>query len=100
MEGRITSSIAAAQEKLRAARQAEDTKAETEALADISQLGYEQGKLAELKTAHQMQEQEAKENLSNNQNYINNRKDRLKLRQILWQKLGLKTMSGSVKIVQ
>ena len=38
MEGRITSSIAAAQEKLRAARQAEDTKAETEALADISQL--------------------------------------------------------------
>ena len=61
MEGRITSSIAAAQEKLRAARQAEDTKAETEALADISQLGYEQGKLAELKTAHQMQEQEAKE---------------------------------------
>ena len=61
MEGRITSSIAAAQEKLRAARQAEDTKAETEALADISQLGYEQGKLAELKTAHQMQEKEAKE---------------------------------------
>jgi len=61
MEGRITSSIAAAQEKLRAARQAEDTKAETEALADISQLGYEQGKLAELKTQHQMQEKEAKE---------------------------------------
>ena len=61
MEGRITSSIAAAQEKLRAARQAEDTKAETEALADISQLGYEQGKLAELKTAHQMQETAAKE---------------------------------------
>ena len=48
MEGRITSSIAAAQEKLRAARQAEDTKAETEALADISQLGYEQGKLASI----------------------------------------------------
>ena len=61
MEGRITSSIAAAQEKLRAARQAEDTKAETEALADISQLGYEQGKLAELKTQHQMQETAAKE---------------------------------------
>ena len=40
MEGRITSSIAAAQEKLRAARQAEDPKAETEALAAISQLGY------------------------------------------------------------
>ena len=101
MEGRITSSIAAAQEKLRAARQEEDTKAETEALADISQLGYEQGKLAELKTAHQMQETaKLKKNLLNNQTYINNRKDRLKLRQILWQKHGLKTMSGSVKIVQ
>ena len=61
MEGRITSSIAAAQEKLRAARQAEDPKADTEALAAISQLGYEQGKLAELKTQHQMQETAAKE---------------------------------------
>ena len=61
MEGRITSSIAAAQEKLRAARQAEDPKAETEALAAISQLGYEQGKLAELKTQHQMQETATKE---------------------------------------
>ena len=61
MEGRITSSIAAAQEKLRAARQNEDSKAETEALAAISQLGYEQGKLAELKTQHQMQETAAKE---------------------------------------
>ena len=61
MEGRITSSIAAAQEKLRAARQNEDPKAETEALATISQLGYEQGKLAELKTQHQMQETAAKE---------------------------------------
>ena len=61
MEGRITSSIAAAQEKLRAARQEEDPKAETEALAAISQLGYEQGKLAELKTQHQMQETASKE---------------------------------------
>ena len=61
MEGRITSSIAAAQEKLRAARQAEDPKAETEALAAISQLGYEQGKLAELKTQHKMEETAAKE---------------------------------------
>ena len=61
MEGRITSSIAAAQEKLRAARQNEDPKAETEALASISQLGYEQGKLAELKTQHQMQETASKE---------------------------------------
>ena len=61
MEGRITSSLAAAQEKLRAARQSEDPKAETEALTAISQLGYEQGKLGELKTQHQMQETAAKE---------------------------------------
>jgi len=61
MEGRITSSIAAAQEILRAARQAEDPKAETEALTSISQLGYEKGKLTKLKTQHQMQETAAKE---------------------------------------
>ena len=61
MEGRISSSIAAAQEKLRTARTNEDSKAEVEALTAISQLGYEQGKLAELKTQHQMQETAAKE---------------------------------------
>ena len=61
MEGRISSSIAAAQAKLAAARQNEDSKAEVEALTSISQLGYEQGKLAELKTQHQMQETAAKE---------------------------------------
>jgi len=61
MEGRISSSIAAAQEKLKAARANEDSKSEVEALTAISQLGYEQGKLAELKTQHQMQETAAKE---------------------------------------
>ena len=61
MDGRISSSIAAAQAKLAAARQNEDSKAEVEALTQISQLGYEQGKLAELKTQHQMQETAAKE---------------------------------------
>lgn len=61
MEGRISSSIAAAQAKLAAARQNEDSKSEVEALTQISQLGYEQGKLAELKTQHQMQETAAKE---------------------------------------
>ena len=50
MEGRISSSLAAAQAKLAAARQSEDSKAEVEALTAISQLGYEQGKLAEIKT--------------------------------------------------
>ncbi len=61
MEGRISSSLAAAQEKLKAARLNEDSKSEVEALTQISQLGYEQGKLAELKTQHQMQETAAKE---------------------------------------
>jgi len=61
MEGRISSSISAAQAKLAAARQNEDSKSEVEALTAISQLGYEQGKLAELKTQHQMQETAAKE---------------------------------------
>ena len=61
MEGRISSSIAAAQAKLAEARQNEDSKSEVEALTQISQLGYEQGKLAELKTQHQMQETAAKE---------------------------------------
>ena len=61
MEGRISSSISAAQAKLAAARQNEDSKAEVEALTAISQLGYEQGKLAELKTQHQVQETAANE---------------------------------------
>ena len=61
MEGRISSSLAAAQAKLAAARTNEDSKAEVEALTAISQLGYEQGKLAEIKTQHQMEETAAKE---------------------------------------
>ena len=100
MEGRITSSIAAAQEKLRAARQAEDPKAETEALAAISQLGYEQGKLAELKTQHQMQETAAKEKTVEQPNYINNHKNKLKLPLIPEPRNGLVITSGSVKTVQ
>ena len=60
-EDSITNGLAAAQAKLAAARQNEDSKAEVEALTAISQLGYEQGKLAELKTQHQMQETAAKE---------------------------------------
>jgi hypothetical protein len=57
MENRISGQLAAAQAKLTAARQAEDPKAETEALTAISQLGYEQGRLAELKTQNEMREQ-------------------------------------------
>ena len=56
MEGRISSSLAASQAKLSAAREQSDSKAEVEALTAISQLGYEQAKLAELKTQHKMQE--------------------------------------------
>jgi hypothetical protein len=50
MENRIKSSLAAAQAKLGASREADDKKAEVEALTAISQLGYEQGKLAEIKS--------------------------------------------------
>jgi len=64
MEGRISSSLAAAQGKLAAAREQSDAKAEVEALTSISQLGYEQGKLAEIKTQHKMEETAAKKETS------------------------------------
>jgi hypothetical protein len=64
MEGRISSSLSAAQAKLGAAREQSDSKAEVEALTAISQLGYEQGKLAELKTHHKMQETADKKEMS------------------------------------
>ena len=59
MESRITSSLAAAQAKLAAARESQDSKAEVEALTAISQLGYEQGKLAELKSAQAVEDKAA-----------------------------------------
>ena len=61
MEGRITSSLAAAQAKLSTSRETDDKKAEVEALTAISQLGYEQARLAELKSRQKMEET-AKEN--------------------------------------
>jgi len=61
MEGRIKSSLAAAQAKLSVSRESDDKKAEVEALTAISQLGYEQAKLAEMKSRQQMEET-AKEN--------------------------------------
>ena len=61
MEGRITSSLSAAQSKLSSARLNEDSKAEVEALTSISQLGYEQAKLAEIKSQHAMQDSAANE---------------------------------------
>ena len=59
MESRIASSLSAAQAKLAAARESQDSKAEVEALTAISQLGYEQGKLAELKSAQAVEEKSA-----------------------------------------
>ena len=59
MESRISSSLAAAQAKLAAARESQDSKAEVEALTAISQLGYEQGKLAELKSAQAVEDKAA-----------------------------------------
>jgi len=56
MENRIKSSLAAAQAKLGVSREADDKKAEVEALTAISQLGYEQGKLAEIKSRQKMEE--------------------------------------------
>jgi len=61
MEGRVKSSLLAAQQKLIAARDANDKKAEVEALTSISQLGYEQAKVAELKTKQEMEKKVASE---------------------------------------
>ena len=61
MENRIKSSLAAAQAKLGKARENNDLKSEVEATTAMSQLGYEQAKLAELKTRHEMEAKRAKE---------------------------------------
>jgi len=55
MENRIKSSLSAAQAKLKVARENNDIKSEVEASTQISQLGYEQAKLAELKTRQEME---------------------------------------------
>jgi len=61
MENRIKSSLAAAQAKLKNARENNDLKSEVEATTAMSQLGYEQAKLAELKTRQEMKAKAAKE---------------------------------------
>ena len=61
MEGRVKSSLLAAQQKLIAARESDDKKAEVEALTALSQLGYEQAKVAELKTKQEMEKKVAAE---------------------------------------
>ena len=50
MEGRINSSLDAAQTKLRTAREAGDIEAEVKAQKDIARLGYEEARLAEIKS--------------------------------------------------
>ena len=60
-EQSITSGVAAAQAKLAAAREANDLKAEAEALAAISELGYKKAKLEETKVAQEAFEKQQKE---------------------------------------
>ena len=62
MEGRISSSqLQQLKQNLQPLELNEDSKAEVEALTAISQLGYEQGKLAEIKSQHAMEETAANE---------------------------------------
>ena len=50
MENRINSSLEAAQTKLRSAREAGDIESEVKAQKDIARLGYEEARLAEIKS--------------------------------------------------
>jgi hypothetical protein len=60
-EESINSGVAAAQAKLAAAREANDLKAESEALASISEFGYKRAKLEETKIAQAEFEKQQKE---------------------------------------
>ena len=60
-EESINSGVAAAQAKLAAAREANDLKAESEALASISEFGYKKAKLEETKLAQAQFEKQQKE---------------------------------------
>jgi len=63
MEDRITSSLTAAESKLRSARDAGDVSAEVIAQKEIAKLGYEEARLAEMKV-NQKQEDEQRKPLS------------------------------------
>ena len=63
MEDRITSSLTAAESKLRSARDAGDVSAEVIAQKEIAKLGYEEARLAEMKV-NQKQEDEHRKTLS------------------------------------
>ena len=63
MEDRITSSLTAAESKLKNARDAGDISAEVVAQKEIAKLGYEEARLAEMKVT-QKQEEEQRKTLS------------------------------------
>ena len=63
MEDRITSSLTAAESKLKNAREAADIGAEVVAQKEIAKLGYEEARLAEMKVT-QKQEEEQRKTLS------------------------------------
>ena len=63
MEDRITSSLTAAESKLKNAREANDIGAEVTAQKEIAKLGYEEARLSEMKVT-QKQEEEQRKTLS------------------------------------
>ena len=60
MEDRITSSLTAAESKLKTAREAADISAEVVAQKEIAKLGYEEARLAEMKVTQKEQEEQRK----------------------------------------
>ena len=60
MEDRITSSLTAAESKLKNARDAGDISAEVIAQKEIAKLGYEEARLAEMKVTQKQQEEQRK----------------------------------------
>ena len=60
MEDRITSSVTAAESKLKSAREAGDISAEVIAQKEIAKLGYEEARLSEMKVTQKQKEEERK----------------------------------------
>ena len=60
MEDRITSSLTAAESKLKTAREAADIGAEVTAQKEIAKLGYEEARLAEMKVTQKAEEEQRK----------------------------------------
>jgi len=58
MEDRITSSLTAAESKLKTAREAADISAEVVAQKEIAKLGYEEARLAEMKVTQKAEEEQ------------------------------------------